>query len=134
MKRTVSIILALLLCISLCACGTSSESSSSDTQEEADVYSNAEIESSSEKSHELTDDEVEMIVVQELYNQISTSKWHQADPGSCRYSINKTERKPGFIYIYMVKFIYTINMENLQPDIAMALDLILILLKLNILL
>lgn len=132
MKRTVSIILALLLCISLCACGTSSESSSSDTQEEADVYSNAEIESSSEKSHELTDDEIEMIVVQELYNQISTSKWHQADPGSCRYSINKTERKPGFIY--MVKFIYTINMENLQPDIAMALDLILILLKLNILL
>lgn len=109
MKRTVSIILALLLCISLCACGTSSESSSSDTQEEADVYSNAEIESSSEKSHELTDDEVEMIVVddevemivvQELYNQISTSKWHQADPGSCRYSINKTERKPGFIYIW----------------------------------
>jgi len=38
------------------------------------------------------------------------------------------------LYIYMVKFIYTINMENLQPDIAMALDLILILLKLNILL
>lgn len=34
----------------------------------------------------------------------------------------------------MVKFTYTINMENLQPDIAMALDLILILLKLNILL
>lgn len=106
MKRTVSIILALLLCMSLCACGTSSESSSSDTQEEADVYSNAEIESSSEKSHELTDDEVEMIVVQELYNQISTSKWHQADPGSCRYSINKTERKPGFIYIYGEVYLY----------------------------
>lgn len=105
MKRTVSIILALLLCISLCACGTSSESSSSDTQEEADVYSNAEIESSSEKSHELTDDEVEMIVVQELYNQIQY-QWPTADAGSCRYSLNKIERTSHYITAYGEVYLY----------------------------
>lgn len=66
MKRTVSIILALLLCISLCACGTSSESSSSDTQEEADVYSNAANDFDFSKEDELTDSEVEAIVVKKI--------------------------------------------------------------------
>lgn len=105
MKRTVSIILALLLCISLCACGTSSESSSSDTQEEADVYSNAANDFDFSKEDELTDSEVEAIVVKKLYKQIQY-QWPTADAGSCRYSLNKIERTSHYITAYGEVYLY----------------------------
>ena len=54
---------------------------------------------------ELTDSEVEAIVVKKLYKQIQY-QWPTADAGSCRYSLNKIERTSHYITAYGEVYLY----------------------------
>ena len=60
---------------------------------------------SQEGTEELTDAEIESIVVKALYNEIDR-KYDTADADSCKYSINKTEEKSGKIYVYGKVYLY----------------------------
>lgn len=53
----------------------------------------------------LTEYEIEQFVVEALYDEID-STFPDADAGSCRYKINKTDEKGDFIYVYGTVMLY----------------------------
>lgn len=53
----------------------------------------------------LTESEIERAVVNALYQEIS-EKYDNADPGSCKFEINKTEIKNGTLYVYGEVYLY----------------------------
>lgn len=75
----------MILCFStlMYGCGNSTNSPSSD-----DKNYNSPID---DADKELSESEIESKVVSALYSEVGR-KYDTADPGSCRYSINKTER------------------------------------------
>lgn len=79
-RRTLVLILVLSMSCFLFGCGSSGET---DTESSGSSYEE-------ENDGELSDSEIESKATSALYNQIG-SKFDTADPGSCRYSINKTE-------------------------------------------
>ncbi len=90
MKKLISLLIILIMCIPFSACTPPSATSSS---------------TSSSRKTELSDSQIESIVSSELYSEIS--KWYKtADPGSCRYSINKTEKKNNQLYVYGTVTLY----------------------------
>ncbi len=92
MKKWIALLLSLMMVLSLCSC-KNEDPSDDDTSSSGSSYSSASDED------ELTDDEIESIVVNALYNEIN-SKFDTADAGSSRYDINKTETKSGYVYVY----------------------------------
>jgi len=88
MKRTIALLLALVLCLSLCACGSENATAEDDTYTTSDAESDF-----------LYNDDIEAIVVGALYDEID-SKYDTADAGSSRYEINKIDRKFDAIYVY----------------------------------
>lgn len=95
MKKIFAILLALVMILSLTAC------------KEPDNKKASSGESNSSKSYsdttaQMTDSEIERIVVQKLLEKLQTTRGSNLDldPGSCRYSINKIERMGSNIYVY----------------------------------
>ena len=89
MKKFVIFFLLLVMLLTLCACedqDTTKQSASSTTSYQ-----------STKKA--LTDDDIKSMVVDKLYNTIDR-EYVTADPGSCRYSINTTEKEGIYIYVY----------------------------------
>ena len=89
MKKMAIFFLTLVMLLTLCACenqDTTKQSASSTT-----TYQ------STKKT--LTDDDIKSMVVDKLYNTIDR-EYVTADPGSCRYSINTTEKEGNYIYVY----------------------------------
>ncbi len=94
MKKWIVLLLSLVIVISLCAC----ENQDSSNRNTSSIKSSSPSTYATEKD-ELSDTEIESIVANALYNKID-SYYDTADAGSCRYDINKTEEKNGYIYAY----------------------------------
>lgn len=93
MKKIFAILLALVMILSLTAC------------KEPDNKKASSGESNSSKSYsdtntQMTDSEIERIVVRKLLEKLRTTRGSNLDPESCRYSINKIERMGSEIYVY----------------------------------
>ena len=89
MKKIVVLLLTLVMLFTLCACedqDTTKQTASSTTSYQS-------------TKKELTDSDIKSIVVDKLYDTIDRT-YVTAAPGSCRYSINTTEKKNGDIYVY----------------------------------
>lgn len=90
MKKRIALLLLFVMVITLCAC---------DNQDSSNRNTSSTNQSNTSAKDEMTDDEIESIVANALYNEID-STYITADAGSCRYNINKTEEKKGIIIVY----------------------------------
>lgn len=90
MKRYIVMCLILLISFSLFGCA------GNDTKNETE-----EVVEKIEEDDKLTDDDdfVEGVVALALLNEIGT-EFNLADPGSCRYSINKIDRSGSSVKVY----------------------------------
>lgn len=99
MKKVLT--LFLLVCLIGCfSCACSSSGTPSDDSADNNTSVNV-----VEEDDELTEEECEAIVVNALYDEIS-SKYDTADAGSCRYKINSTEEKGDYTYVYGTVTLY----------------------------
>ncbi len=93
-KKRYLALVALLLFLPLYACSEGSDSAPNAGNSSGGVSA-----STSQESQGLSDAEIEALVVSALYDEIG-STYDTADPGSCRYSINKTEKSGGKLLVY----------------------------------
>jgi curli biogenesis system outer membrane secretion channel CsgG len=94
MKKVITLLMVFLTILALAACGRSNAPSTTSTPNP----SSTPIPTSTPKP-ELSSTEIENIVVKALYDKIK-STYPMADAGSCRYSINKTEKSGSYYYVY----------------------------------
>lgn len=94
MKRVVTLFLALIFVLMLVACGGSNTEAPTSTTTPTSTPK-----PTTTPKPELSSYDIERIVVKALSDAID-SKYPMADAGSCRYSINKTEKSGGYYNVY----------------------------------
>ena len=109
MKKVISILLALILVLSLVACGGEKSNSDDSSKSAKSSYSN-----NTKSVSDLTDQEIKSKVAEALQSQVK-SIFSKAEPSLTRFNITNKENKNDKLYVYGTLSLFDKYGESTYP-------------------